>query len=357
MSPRRGNYELACNYSNPATVPPPGVGGFQVRSLAITDDGKTIFVGSGPNDAVYVVRKLSCVYQISQTIAISAANLGDSIAVSPCGEWLFIGDSSATTNQGSVIVYQLQSGVYQQHSTLTASDPLNNAFFGDRLAIADTKTLVVGAGGFMGGDGKVYVFTRQNDDAWLETFTLPNEQPASLFGSSIAVSSGACKIIVGAPLFSGAVYEYRRTSMGYVLVQQLAVDVLIPPGSLFGSALAMSPSGCTLAAPLTTLDKVAVFVSTKHGFKQSAILDMVILPAANPRGVELVGDGKVLGISFSNNNVPFQVWYSCEGTHWTRRQAAEEGFIFNSFVTLSEDGKTLVSGGLGSQPLLIYTRK
>jgi trimeric autotransporter adhesin len=266
-----------------------GIGGNQADNTAV-DSG-----------AVYVFTRNGTTW--SQQAYVKASNTGAvdffgySLALSSDGNTLAVGavleDSAAngiggdqTSNvavdSGAVYVFTRSGTTWSQQAYVKELATGSVDHFGIRLALSsDGNTLAVGAygedsaatgtnGGFNSGtavdSGAVYVFTRSGT-TWSQQATYikaSNTESGDNFGSSLVLSSDGNTLAVGAPgedsaatgvggnqvdntaLSSGAVYVFTRSGtawsqQAYVKASNTGV------GDLFGSSLALSSDGDTLA--------------------------------------------------------------------------------------------------------------
>ena len=132
------------------------------------------------------------------------------------------GDDSASSNQGSVLVYRLNatSGSYYQAQKLEASDGAAEDVFGHALDIsADGVDIIVGARGDDTSTGSVYVF-RENPSTgvWSQVKKLVSNDAETYDYAADAISIYENRIAVGVSSDNtvggndaGAVYIYNRS--------------------------------------------------------------------------------------------------------------------------------------------------
>ncbi|TXZ09454.1 hypothetical protein FXE63_00445 [Vibrio mimicus] len=139
-----------------------------------------------------------------------------------------ITDVSTAVDSGAVYVFTRNNrGIWSQSAYLKASNSEAEDNFGTSLALSeDGKTLVVGASaednGFKGiitdgseasdsgtavDSGAVYVFTKSNTGTWSQSAYIKasNTGASDLFGSSVAISKDGKTLAVGAPTEDNAV--------------------------------------------------------------------------------------------------------------------------------------------------------
>ena len=297
-----------------------------------------------------------------------------------------------------------------------ASNPANGDEFGRGVALSsDGTTLVVGArfedsaATGVNGDqtnnsaqasGAVYVFVRTGSGAtWLQQAYIKasNTNVADHFGRELALSANGSTLAVGADRedggnapFSGAVYVYVR--VGSAWEQQAYIKASNAGSSdAFGSAVALSGDGRTLAVGATGEDSSAVgvdgnqannsasnsgaayvFVRSGSAWSQQAYIKASNTGAADSFGValDLSNDGSLLAVSASgedssaagidgdqldNSAIDAGAVYVYErlaGSLWTQQAYikganTEASDVFGGAVALSNDGATLAVGAFG----------
>jgi trimeric autotransporter adhesin len=193
-------------------------------------------------------------------------------------------DLGTLANSGAVYVYVRDAtGAWRHQAYVKASNTGEFDAFGTAVALsADGNTLAVGAPGEdsnardVDGDqgnelaqqsGAVYVYQRNAAQAW--TFSsyvkATNSAAADAFGSTVALSADGSTLAVGAPreassavgvggdqnddsaFGSGAVYVYARSGTGSWAPHAYVKATNTGAGDAFGSAVALSADGATLA--------------------------------------------------------------------------------------------------------------
>lgn len=212
-------------------------------SVALSGDGGTLaagapdeYNGSNSGGSVYVFTLISSAW--SQQAAVKASNsaafdaFGSVVALSGDGNSLAVGarnEKSAATgingdqtalntpNAGAVYVFGHNASAWSQQAYIKASNTAANAFFGGSLALSeDGATLAAGASGEAGiGDsqigggnsnsGAVYVFSRGSGVWYQQSYVKASNAGADdLFGSSIALSGDGDTLAAGATGEAGA---------------------------------------------------------------------------------------------------------------------------------------------------------
>lgn len=256
--------------------------------------------------------------------------------------------SEATDYSGAVYVYARVNGRWDQQAYVKASN--QGGSFGATVALsADGNTLVAGApaessnaSGVNGnqadtsvfGAGAAYVFTRTTGTWAQQAYIKPVLevlQPSTFFGSALALSADGKTLAVGSPgeynglntpnqiNFGGAVHVYARNNDTWT-VHSRVTSSEAEDSDRFGTQLAISGDGQTLA----------VGAPHRKGF--------LAPDALHPSGryVSSVGAAYVL---------------TRNGATWTQQAALKPPVIeytaFGTALALSTDGNTLAVGAPG----------
>lgn len=199
-------------------------------SISISGNSSTIVVcayldddkGSDSGSAYVFTQQANGSYLQSQKLVASdgAANdaFGMSVAISEDGSTIIAGALRSIGNvsgSGSVYIFTKQAnGTYIQTQKLVASDGAVDDYFGRSATVSsDGSTIVVGA--YRDDDkgldsGSAYVFTKQADGSYLETFKLVPSDGATNDGFGWTVCVSQTSVVIGAynHLGKGAVYVY-----------------------------------------------------------------------------------------------------------------------------------------------------
>lgn len=224
----------------------------------LSDDGNTLAVGaynessdatgingnqnsnnSPSSGAVYVFTRFASVWtqeayiKASNNDAVSADNFGSSLSLSSNGNTLVVGapyeDSNATglngdetnnsaTNSGAVYVFTRSANIWEQQAYVKASNAESDDAFGAIIALSN--------------DGNTLAISAVNEDSnstGINGDEINNSQPDA-----------------------GAVYIFKRTGstwmqQAYVKATDTSIDPFLPIGDWFGTGLALSGDGNTLA--------------------------------------------------------------------------------------------------------------
>ena len=289
---------------------------------------------------------------------IAVSEDGNTLAVGASGE-----DSSATgingdqsdnntLNAGAVYVFTRNGSTWNQQAYVKASNTEANDVFGAAVALsADGSTLAVGATGEdssatgINGDqsdnsaasaGAVYVFTRSGS-AWNQQAYVKasNAEASDAFGVTVTLSADGSTLAVGAtgeasgatgingdPLdnsaaSAGAVYVFTRN--GSAWIQDAYVKASnTGAGDSFGSNIAMSTDGSTLAVGAAGEDSSATVINGDQSDNSAA------------------SAGAVYVFTRSGGTWGQQAYVKASN--------AEASDAFGVTVTLSADGSTLAVG-------------
>ena len=205
---------------------------------AVSVDGDTIVVGAYNKNAAYIFTKSAGVWGKTPTVGThrietveltGEGSFGRSVAID--GETIVIGASEQDESKGSAFVFSKPATGWAnltdtETAKLTASNRMNNDFFGGSVAI-DGRTIVVGATGKDFSDfanvGKAYLFIKP-ETGWanspgIETvgLTASDRDANDQFGYSVAVDGDI--VVVGADAIntprSGSAYVFTKPPTGW----------------------------------------------------------------------------------------------------------------------------------------------
>ena len=157
---------------------------------------------------------------------------GRSVALSENGKFLFVGAfqwEGDFADQGGVYVFELRGKkALQRGPVITCPDPKAGDLFGQSLTCtANGKAIAVGAINktiTAKGQGAVYIFDKKEEGKWRprgQALTAPQPAPADRFGMAVGFNSDGKVLIVGADYHSelkraqGAVYVFDRHHRGW----------------------------------------------------------------------------------------------------------------------------------------------
>jgi hypothetical protein len=245
---------------------------------AVYDD-----VGATHSGAVYVFTRNGETWTQRQKLKpaqpIAESAFGGSLAVD--GDTLMIGaplDSSGASESGSVYVFTLRDGMWQEQQRLRAAQPKAGATLGWALAVRDNTAVVSAAGVNLTTtrattSGEVFL-ARRNQDDWALGKSLVAQTPriGDYFGASVALTKHA--LLIGADadrsgsrgeggdpsridaMGAGAAYLYAQQGDTWVPTAYLKSSNL-DPGDSFGQSVAMTDDSVFVGAPMED--------STSHG--------------------------------------------------------------------------------------------
>ena len=357
------------------------------RSVAISEDGNTVVVGSYRDDGhgsayVFVRSGGNWIQQAKLTASDGAGNdvFGFSVAVS--GDTVVVGalwdDIGPNFNQGSAFVFVKPAGGWTdmtQTAKLTASD----GAFGDQFGIAVAAfgdTVVVGANG--GGivpnipQGSTYVFVKPGG-GWsnmTQTAELTASDGAAShdFGYSVAVFGGT--VVVGAShalvTGTGSAYVFVKPGGGWANMTQTAKLTASDGGEIdrFGESVAVIEDTVVVGAWLDTIGKNveqgSVYVFVKPGSGWADMTQTAKLIASDGvtvdhlgAAVAVSGDTVVAGAPSyfgSNSTQGFAYVFVKPGSGWadmtqTAKLTASDGASNDAFgISVGVSGDTVVVG-------------
>jgi hypothetical protein len=405
--------------------------------VALSADGSTLAVGANREDSsamgtVYVFRRTGTFWTEEARLKANSESIydlfGSSVALNADGSTLAVGDvyedssttgvnsvpNDAAADSGAAYVFRRTTSGWTQQAYIKASNPGAGDSFGQSVALsADGSKLAVGAmyeassttgvnstpNEAAGGAGAAYVF-QFTGTTWIQEAYIKASVPAGYFGSSVALSSDAATLAIGAPgepssssgvnptpnygaPYSGAAFVFSHYDTGW------AQDAFIKasnPGEhdYFGTSVSLSAGGGVLAVGSYAEDSSssginsvpnenaesagAVYVFRRNGsWAQDAYIK-----ASNPRmgaifgnKVALSGDGATLAVGSSGersstigiNSTPDDFApgagaayvFQRNDASWTQLAYVKALFTraqdsFGSAVSLTADGAMLAVG-------------
>ena len=293
---------------------------------------------------------------------------GNSVSIS--GDTIIVGsfgDDEGESSSGSAYVYVRDGAEWSLQANLTASDPVENDYFGYSVSVSG-DTAVIGA---VGNDdngtesGSAYVFYR-DDDEWLQEATLTASDAAEgdRFGFSVSVSGDT--VIVGAYRksdggdFSGAAYIFVRDEDGWSQEAKLTAS---DPASEHFFGYSVSVSGDTAIVGAVGDGHVgeksgAAYVFSKDGDGWSQEAKLIASDPASDHlfgySVSVVGDTALVGApgdGHGGENSGSAYFFYKDGDGWSQQakltapEAAADDLFGNS---VSVSGDTAIIGAHSS---------
>jgi len=247
--------------------------------VALTCAGEQAIVGVPSGDGLVVVGRLELAsneyverQRLQPPVANETGMFGRAVAVDCRSGVLAVGEPMLNASSGATHVYERtsddiadESATYELVATLASpSGPGQVALFGSALSAACAERVVaVGAPSYQSASGRVYVYepdTSENASAaWrlVETIERPSDNVTAAmaeFGSALALSCDARRLVIGAPLDDGggsvAVYRRDNASVPFALDRVLRQSDQMD--AHFGRSVALARRGriVTVGAPL-----------------------------------------------------------------------------------------------------------
>lgn len=309
------------------------------------------------------------------------SQFGDSVALSPDGNLLAVGDpsygDSATFRglQGAVFLYARTGGRFVSPAVKVIVSPnVGDGFaFGSAVAFSpDGNTLAVGelyGGGTpsaIEGPGRVYFFAKSGASyASTPTQTLTGPSVRSRFGGSLCFSGDGNAIAIGTPELN----QVRIHTRSGAMFMTTATQILAAPSgsSYFGGSVAYSSDDDTLIVGdvsyglPTRLGAVHVFARSGGAFATTPTQTLSAPPGARDFGwsVSLSFDGNTLVVGdpsayvLSGSRTHVHVFTRSSGSFSATASATltdvDGTSKFGAGVALSRDGNTLVVGDNGDE--------
>ncbi len=202
-------------------------------------------------------------------------------AVAVDGDWLAMGahrDDEKQRDAGAVYLFKWSGTTWDQTAKLFAELPRERAHLGFSLALRD-GVLAAGAP----GEGAVYLFALQEEDAWVPAQRLTG--PPRAFGRSLALDGNRLAVgsVGGHGATDGAVYLYLWRDGSWGLQQNLQPRTR-RTGERFGAAVALAGKILAVGAPGHGAGAVYVFQRDPSRWREKAKLH------ASADGPPLAGD-------------------------------------------------------------------
>lgn len=301
-------------------------------------------------------------------------NFGYSVAINDDGDVAVVGayahDTGGVSNAGAAYIFHRTGEEWQEAAKVFASnagvsDLETNAKFGSVVSISgDGRNIMVGAPDYnlFGTDrGACYMWVNQGTQAnpiWIFNgrFTpsvIPNDN--AKFGSSIAMSTTASYIAIGAPFQTvstssdGAVYIFVNNS-GY---QQQAVISASDPqaNSEFGRSIAMTSDGANviIGRPRSDSDVGSLYWFSRSGttwsqtqkFRHTNTQTWHLVGNFQNLSISKTGDIVVAGLDGFSSNPGDTAVFNKINSLYTQTQLLSGG---GESVAISGDGAYVVAG-------------
>ena len=184
---------------------------------------------------------------------------GASVAISNDGKTVLVGSpgtaSGSNSGAGNAYVFTYSSPNWVQGAEFAAGDASAGAAFGSAVAISGTSGIgqiaVIGAPTAAAAAGEAYIYSSMNSGStsWEPSqaaLTAGNAAANANFGGAVAISEDASTILIGAPATSsagastGQAYAFTLSSGSYT---QAASQSGVSNGDGFGGSLALSGNG------------------------------------------------------------------------------------------------------------------
>jgi trimeric autotransporter adhesin len=291
-----------------------------------------------------------------RAIALSAD--GRTLAVVAPGEDSGVRDDpsdNSAPSSGAVYVFAHEGAQWRQQAYLKASNAAANDTFGVALALsADGHTLAVGADGEdsaatgVGGDeanngaelsGAVYVFARQGTQWSQQAYVkASNTQAGDLFGSALALSADGHTLAVGATFEDSAATGVGGNQNDNGALESGAVYVFTRAGAQW------SQQGYVKASNTQAAD----FFGSALALSADGNTLAVGAPNESSSATGVGGDETDNGAAVSGAVYVF----ARQGTQWSQQAYVKAsntqiGDVFGSALALSADGHTLAVGAVG----------
>jgi hypothetical protein len=260
-------------------------------SVAITNDVLVVGApgqedpGQSNRGAVYVfyIGNFNSVYLMQTLFASDAADgdsFGTSVAIGPTTLKIVVGapgweGTSTPSGVGSVYIFDYDNNitlVWNEIQILTSGDGATNDVFGSSVAIdGQDKTIAVGAPSWettsgISNWGGVYIFDNNTDipllgqvQNWVQRGSVlqaADYQFGDNFGNSIALSSDASTLLVGARAWEGTTGSNRGAVYTYSMSSKTALSSIPSTGSGW-----IEGANSSLVSRTAGLDRITVYAN------------------------------------------------------------------------------------------------
>ncbi len=228
-------------------------------SVSLSSAGTTALIGADYSDidstdatgAAYVFTDSGGTWSQQAVLTASNAASGDefgySVALSGDASTAILGATGGATDgfPGAAYIFSNSGGTWSQKTELTVSSSYE---FGWSVAISDNGSTAAVGEPLEGDDGQAYVFTNSGD-TWSDTELTPSGSPESGgFGFSVAVSSDATTVLVGAYTASldnsvGSVYQFSSSGSAWPQQAEFSSD---QEATYLGRSISMSSDSTAL---------------------------------------------------------------------------------------------------------------
>lgn len=261
--------------------------------------------------------------ELIATDAWTGDDFGWSVAIS--GSTAVVGAPYANSYTGAAYVFTDVAGTWTQQAELTAGDAVSGAQFGRSVAISGT-TIVIGAPDSYYGIGSAYVFT-ETAGAWSEQDELAGWNMGAMsnvkFGYSVETTGTT--VMVGADGYAGqmgSVFVFTGSGGNWTDQQQLTASDG-GPSDMFGWSLAESGSTLLVSAVKANNDTGAVYVFTDEAgtWSQEAELTASDAAANNYFGDKAAIEGSriVVGAPGHDSEQGAAYVFTGSGSTWTQK--------------------------------------
>lgn len=285
-------------------------------------------------------------------------SFGNSVAIDD--DIIVVGDRWYDGDRGMAQVYELVNGQWTLAAELSLGLGKQLYKLGYSVAV-DDGTIVVSApyGQFnaQGYDGVAVVYQKVNG-IWQEVqrLTRPDDEPWTLFGSSVAVSGDT--VIVGAMYDdedgdnNGAAFVYRRVDGVFTFSQKLTVGITSIFRSFFGYSVSIDGDIAVVGAPFSDVDgadsgAAFVFRETAGVFQQEYRLRSTGVTTGSEFGASVAVDGErvIVGARTQRTTRPYSgaaFIFERQGATWIQAselvpQDADAGSWYGYSVALDAD--------------------
>ena len=346
--------------------------GHQGSSVAISADGTTAIVGaygiSSNQGAVWIYTRTGATWaqqaKLVGTLNSGAASQGYSVSLSADGNTAIWGGYTDNSNQGAAWIFTRNGTTWTQQTKLVGTGNTGAANQGYSVSLsADGNTAMSGGIADNSGQGAAWIFTRSGTVWTQQTILIGTGGTASaLQGASVSLSAEGNNAMSGGygdNSYQGAAWIFTRSGTDWT--QQAKLVGTGNSGAAYqGHAVSLSANGNTAISGgyQDNGGRGAAWIFTRTGTTWTQETKLVGTGsssiAAQGTSVSLTADGNTaMSGGLGDNSLVGAGWvFTRSGTAWTQRAkvvgtgntgSSQQG----TALALSADGASAISGGPG----------
>jgi len=296
----------------------------------------TLWGGDSRPGSVYLYRKMpDFSWQLYTNIIVprSVVNRFGLAGIAMDDKTLAVGGGNAGSHplgSGAVMIFSKNStGNWVSNQIITAQTPTAGHYFGDAIALYD-DTLVIGAYGYGGENGQVWVYTNSTDGVWHYSTEIGSTISNDQFGKAVAVNDkwlaiGGPNATVSGQAEAGHVRIYQKSSGGS-WVHPKDIYGYIRSHARLGTSLALNGDTIAVGSPGISANGTVgggdVLIYDLTAEPDPVLLQRLLSPKIGVNahfGTSLSTDGNLLAVGAPNYTVSDYgqvAVFQYDGTQW-----------------------------------------